>query len=135
MADKLTDKQEMFCREYLVDLNATQAAIRAGYSEKTSGATGHENLKKPEIQSRLQKLMDKRAAKVEVTTEYVLQTILDTVELSKKDDDKAHIYKGAELLGKHLKMFTDKVQVGGDDDSPLTFTINKIIHSARDNDK
>lgn len=132
---KLTDKQKMFCREYLVDLNATQAAIRANYSKKTAGSVGHENLTKPDIQAELKKLMDKRSAKVEVTAEYVLQTILDTVELSKTDDDKQNIYKGAELLGKHLKMFTDKVQLGGDDDSPLTFTINKIVHSARDNDK
>jgi phage terminase small subunit len=41
----LTDKQGMFCREYLIDLNATQAAIRAGYSEKTARASGCENLK------------------------------------------------------------------------------------------
>lgn len=46
---KLTDKQELFAREYLKDLNATQAAIRAGYSEKTARATGSENLSKPDI--------------------------------------------------------------------------------------
>ena len=45
----LTDKQEMFCREYLIDLNATQAAIRAGYSEKTANRTASENLSKPDI--------------------------------------------------------------------------------------
>ena len=52
---KLTDKQQRFCEEYLVDLNATQAAVRAGYSEKTAGAIGFENLRKPEIQAYLQK--------------------------------------------------------------------------------
>lgn len=135
MANKLTDKQKMFCREYLIDLNATQAAMRAGYSKKTAGSISTENLQKPLIQAELARLMDKRAAKVEISAEYVLQTILDTVELSKADNDKQNIYKGAELLGKHLKLFTDKVQLGGDDDSPLTFTINKIVHSARDNDK
>ncbi|HBS9937649.1 TPA: terminase small subunit [Klebsiella pneumoniae] len=46
----LTDKQEMFCREYSIDLNATQAAIRAGYSEKTANRTASENLSKPDIQ-------------------------------------------------------------------------------------
>lgn len=49
----LTDKQQRFVDEYMVDLNATQAAIRAGYSPDTAGAIGHENLKKPEIQSAL----------------------------------------------------------------------------------
>jgi phage terminase small subunit len=135
MANKLTDKQKMFCREYLIDLNAKQAAIRAGYSEKTAKSTGSENMTKPDVVEYIKKLMDKRSTKVEVTAEYVLQTILDTVESSVAENDKQNIYKGAELLGKHLKLFTDKVQLGGDDDSPLTFTINKIVHSARDNDK
>jgi phage terminase small subunit len=49
--EKLTEKQKIFCREYIVDWNATQAAIKAGYSEKTSGAIGWENLRKPEIQA------------------------------------------------------------------------------------
>lgn len=47
---KLTGKQEKFCREYLIDLNLTQAAIRAGYSKKTAYAIGSENLRKPQIQ-------------------------------------------------------------------------------------
>ncbi len=47
---ELTGKQQRFCEEYLIDLNATKAAIRAGYSEDSAGAIGHENLKKPEIQ-------------------------------------------------------------------------------------
>lgn len=49
----LTDKQQRFVEEYMVDLNATQAAIRAGYSLETAGSIGHENLKKPEIQTAL----------------------------------------------------------------------------------
>lgn len=51
MEAKLTDKQRFFCREYLRDFNATQAAIRAGYSRKTAGSIGGENLQKPEIQA------------------------------------------------------------------------------------
>lgn len=47
--DNLTDKQRRFCEEYVVDWNATQAAIRAGYSEKTAEAIGFENLRKPKI--------------------------------------------------------------------------------------
>lgn len=53
MADALTEKQKRFCEEYIIDLNATQAAIRAGYSRDTAGSIGHENLKKPEIQEYL----------------------------------------------------------------------------------
>lgn len=53
---KLTDKQEKFCQEYLLDLNATQAAIRAGYSQETANRIGSENLSKLDIQNRLQEL-------------------------------------------------------------------------------
>ncbi len=52
----LTDKQEIFCREYLIDLNATQAAIRAEYSENTANRTASENLSKPDIQNRIAEL-------------------------------------------------------------------------------
>ena len=57
--DKLTDKQEAFCKEYLIDFNATQAAIRAGYSEKTAYNAGWQNVNKCEIQERLTELKNK----------------------------------------------------------------------------
>lgn len=69
----LTSKQERFVAEYLVDLNATQAAIRAGYSEKTAYAIGQQNLKKLEIQTAIQKAIKKRARRVEITQDRVLQ--------------------------------------------------------------
>lgn len=52
----MTDKQKKFCEEYVIDFNATQAAIRAGYSEKTAGSIGDENLKKPEIKKYIAEL-------------------------------------------------------------------------------
>ena len=57
----LTAKQEAFCREYLIDLNGTQAAIRAGYSEKSAPSIGEENLNRPEIMERIQANIDKRS--------------------------------------------------------------------------
>jgi len=73
---KLTPKQERFIDEYLIDLNATQAAIRAGYSEKTAGAVASENLKKPEIQAEIQRRMDKRSEKTGITKERVLKELV-----------------------------------------------------------
>jgi len=73
--NKLTPKQSMFCKEYLIDLNATQAAIRAGYSEKTSGRIGQENLQKPVIQETIQKSMDKRSKKIEITSDRILEEV------------------------------------------------------------
>lgn len=122
---KLTDKQEMFCKEYLVDLNATRAAIRAGYSEKTAKDIACENLAKPYLQERIQELMANRAEKVTVTAENVLKSILDIrdtstqkIALTDKEGnetgydmlDKNAALKANELLGKHLVLFTDKVE-------------------------
>lgn len=72
---RLTPKQEMFVKEYLVDLNATQAALRAGYSAKTAGAIGKENLQKPLIQAEIQKNMNNRAERVEITADRILQEL------------------------------------------------------------
>jgi len=62
----LTDKQERFCQEYIVDLNATQSAVRAGYSKKTAYSIGQRLLKNVEIQEHIQQLMDARSARTEI---------------------------------------------------------------------
>ena len=72
---KLTDKQKKFIDEYLVDLNATQAAIRAGYKEKTAYRTGAENLRKPQIQREIQKRMQERQQRTEVTQDMVVKEL------------------------------------------------------------
>ena len=69
----LNQRQAAFVREYLVDLNATAAAIRAGYSEKTARAIGCENLTKPDIKASIQEEMTKRAQRTEITADKVLK--------------------------------------------------------------
>jgi phage terminase small subunit len=71
----------MFVLEYLKDLNATQAAIRAGYSKKTAASVGHENLRKPEIAAEISKSMDHRNKVVSVDAAYVLQRLKDIDEM------------------------------------------------------
>lgn len=71
----LTKKQKLFVEEYLIDLNATQAAIRAGYSEKTAKNIGCENLAKPNIQREIQKRMKARGQRTEITQDRVLQEL------------------------------------------------------------
>lgn len=129
---ELTAKQEAFCQEYLLDLNATQAAIRAGYSENTAGAIGAENLTKPEIASRVRDLMGKRMARVQLDQDWVLQRLItisdrclqakpimewdadDKCFVQKRDEatgellyefDSAGANKATELIGKHLGFF------------------------------
>lgn len=135
---ELTAKQARFVEEYLIDLNATQAAIRAGYSAKTARQIGDENLSKPDIAAAVQAAMDERSARTEITADYVLTTIQETIErckqakqvLDRKGEqvlvetptgtvapaytfDAGNVLKGAELLGKHLKLFTDKMEHSG----------------------
>lgn len=71
----LTDKQARFVEEYLVDLNATQAAIRAGYSENTAHSIGHENLSKPEIVSAIADAKQERSQRTKVTQDMVIQEL------------------------------------------------------------
>jgi len=68
----LTEKQKRFADEYLIDLNATQAALRAGYSKKTAYSIGQENLKKPEIQTYIQERQKEREKRTEITQDQVL---------------------------------------------------------------
>lgn len=75
----LTDKQERFCQEYLIDLNATQAAIRAGYSEKTAHSIGNENLIKPEIQNRVAELKERLSETTQITQ---IQVIIEIAKVA-----------------------------------------------------
>lgn len=72
---KLTPKQDRFCREYVIDLNGTQAAIRAGYSAKTANRIASENLSKPDIQSQIGKLAKTVQDKAEVSAERILEEL------------------------------------------------------------
>jgi phage terminase small subunit len=69
----LTAKQQLFVDEYLIDLNATQAAIRAGYSERTARKIGNENLTKPDIAKKIQEAMNNRSKRTEITADMVLK--------------------------------------------------------------
>lgn len=82
---KLTPKQEQFCKEYLIDLNATQAAIRAGYSAKTATVIGSDNLRKVNVAERIKELMSGRVQKTEVTADRILKE-LATIAFANADD-------------------------------------------------
>lgn len=168
---ELTGQQKLFVHEYMTDLNATQAAIRAGYAESVASTTAAKLMHKPHIRAAIQKRMDKRSLKTDITAERVLQelakigfadikdflrygtekTVIDhsddgqpifgykqIVETKPSDEIdgtlvnevsvgkdgtfkfKMHDKKTAlELLGKHLKLFTDRQEITGADGGPL----------------
>lgn len=163
----LTPKQQLFVEEYLIDLNATQAAIRAGYSENTARSMGSENLSKPDIQEAISEAMQARSDRTEITADMVLQELAKPAFIDIRDafDDENQLLpikempehvaraigsiemrhvktthrtvgedeeiteqesiktmkmvckKGSlELIGRHLKMFTDVKQIEGLED-------------------
>lgn len=130
MATRMTAKQKRFCDEYLIDLNATQAAIRAGYSKKAARQVGNENMSKPYIKNyieeRMQEKEDSLIAKQDEVLKYltsvmrgeskssVLAMAGDGVQkVVQKPPDERERTKAAELLGKRYRLFTDKVEVEG----------------------
>jgi len=76
-SDKLTDKQALFVKEYLIDLNATQAAIRAGYSENTAQKIGSENLSKPLVSAAISEAMKERTEALDIDAQWLLQRLVD----------------------------------------------------------
>ena len=153
----MTKKQKLFVEEYLIDLNATQAAIRAGYSPDTAKEIGCENLTKPNIRACLDREMAERTKRTGVNADRVVQElakiafvnavdVIDPKTATVKEDalseDTAAIQsvkvktfgddglereikmadklKALELLGKHMGMFKDKVELSGVLDSEKT---------------
>lgn len=106
----LTPRQERFVAEYLIDLNATKAAIRAGYSERTARAIGAENLTKPDISESIAKAQGKRADKLEITAEKVLRDLEEVRVLALKDGAYGPAAKAIELHGKHIGMFVERTE-------------------------
>lgn len=115
----LTDKQRRFVDEYLIDLNATQAAIRAGYSEKTAKEIAAENLTKPNVAQAVAERIKDREQRLEITQDKVLRDLeaIKTHAMQTSVDAHGNVtmnnyasaIKAAELQGKHLGMFTEKI--------------------------
>jgi phage terminase small subunit len=109
----LTPKQQRFVDEYLIDLNATQAAIRAGYREKAAYATGAENLRKPLIAAALTEAMKAREARTEITQDRVLDELAkigfadirkavkwgDGIAVTNPESGEIEVSNGVSLIG------------------------------------
>ena len=143
---KLTQKQSRFVDEYLIDLNETQAAIRAGYSRKTAHAIGSENLKKPEIKKQIdRRLQEIKSARTADATE-VLETLTAIMrgemteevpllcgdgcqELSDKNTAVKDRLKAAELLGKRYRLFDGDEPTEQPADAPFDLPARLIAPS------
>ncbi len=152
---KLTEKQKLFVSEYLIDLNATQAAIRAGYSPKTAEQIGYQMLKKTSVSDAIAQAMAERSKRTGITADRVLNELamigfanaadiinfgaatvkgdasredtacIQSVKVKTIPTDAGNITErevklydkksALELIGKHLGMFKDKLEVSGID--------------------
>ena len=101
----MTSKEKKFCDEYLIDLNGTQAAIRAGYSEKTAGVIAFENLKKPYIQEFINNRQKVLQELIEVDQVWVLQQFKENHEAAKLKNKVSDSNKSLENIAKHLGFF------------------------------
>lgn len=114
----LSEKQKLFCEEYIIDLNATQSAIRAGYAERSARTTASRLLTNDNIQIYIEKLMqdkkDKLIAKQDEVLEYLTRVMRgeekDAFGLDANLQDRT---KCAELLGKRYGTFKEQVNLGG----------------------
>lgn len=125
---ELTDKQARFCEEYLIDLNATQAAIRAGYSEKTANEQGARLLANVSVQEKIAELKAERSKRTEITQDSVIQELAAVARAEVKGVRAVDKLKALELLGKHLGMFVERYEVNA-------AKIEKRIAEAREQGK
>ncbi len=105
-------KQQRFVEEYMVDSNATQAAIRAGYSEHTAAEQGHQLLQKTSIIEAVQVAQAEISRRTEVTVDGVITGLLAEAE-GKEDSTPSSRVAAWAHLGKHLGIFTDNLNLGG----------------------
>lgn len=146
MANKdLSEKQKIFCEEYLIDLNATQAAIRAGYAEKYAHTNAPKLLNNPKIQEYISERMNARKSKLIADQDEVLEYLTkvlrgetqsevvvvegqgegySTARNFQKAPDEKERLKAAELLGKRYGTFVEKVEA--DVDTELTINIKRV---------
>ena len=152
MGELKAAKREQFCREYIIDLNGTQSAIRAGYSEKTANRIASEMLSKPDIQARIAELMQERSNRVRIDADWVLMAAKRVYDRCMQDEPvlerdgtpvmctteqgtvaAAYTFnatganKALETIGKHVAVnaFAEKKQEGTAED--LAESISKLI--------
>ena len=115
----MTPRQQRFVDEYLVDLNATQAAIRAGYSARTAEQQGPRLLGNVEIAAAVQAAQQARSDRMQITQDDVLRGLRREATLTGEGSSHAARVSAWGLIGKHLGMFVERRQQLGEDGQPV----------------
>ena len=105
----MTEKMELFCLEYMKDFNATQAALRAGYSKRTARSIGSENLAKPDIKERIDELKQELISDKD---KIILENLLFWQKMRDSSKEKSSDrIKASENLGRYVAMFKDRIDI------------------------
>ena len=122
----LTAKQARFCEEYMLDMNATAAARRSGYSQRTAEQQGYQLLQKTSVKAPIADLQDKTSKRLEVTADDVMRMLLESYRDAKAVNQHGPAVRAAELLGKRLGMFKDRFLVNDMARVPTDVLIKRI---------
>ena len=123
----LTPKQQRFVEEYLIDLNATQSAIRAGYSEKTAEQQGYQLLQKTSVLKAIEEAKNQVSKRTELTVDMVVNGLLkEAQDYAEGSTQSARVSAWAHL-GKHLGMFKDKVEMTGANGGPIDLSLKVVF--------
>lgn len=125
---KLTEKQKRFCEEYLIDLNATQAAIRAGYPAKRASEQAYQLLQKTTVSSYIEKLRAEQQERTQITADTVLGELAKIASAEDVAITGKEKLKALELLGKHLGLFS-----AGSDNSATLEKLDEVLGRIEDN--
>lgn len=118
----LTDKQERFVAEYLVDSIGSAAAVRAGYSERSAQSSAKQLMATPKVRAAINAGKRRLAKKLELSAEKTLGDIDRIARKAERAKDYGQAIRGHELIGKHLRLFSEKVELTGANDGPVEFT-------------
>jgi len=115
VVDSLTERQRRFCEEYLIDLNATQAVTRAGYSTKYPNRIAFQLMENTAIRIAIDGLRAERNKGSDVTKDFVLRGIQKAIRLAEESGNLNALLRGHELLARHLGMFIERTEISGPD--------------------
>ena len=128
--DSLTEKQRRFCEEFLKDLNATQAVVRAGYDTKYPNRIAFQLMENPAIRIAIDAIRSERNKSTDVTKDFVLQAIMKTIRQAEADGNHNAVLRGLEMLAKHLGMFIDRTEISGPDGKEIEIKQKKVKEEA-----
>src|ERR1044072_334671 len=113
--DSLTGMQKQFCEEYLKDMNATQAVLRAGYKTKHPNRIAFQLMENQAIRITIDALRAERNKSTDVTKDFVLRGIQKAIRLAEEANNLNALLRGHELLARHLGMFIERTEISGPD--------------------